>query len=130
MNARSSHQNQNGLCLKRENLLLVKMKEKKLLKIQPLPKVLSVQAIRSKQLRNIYNCYTRKATDTRRVLVSTCAVFTSLVVRALRGGLGRVRRVAPCTAGRDLTFKLVTENKPPSQTHKRTHRERITSRTS
>jgi hypothetical protein len=32
-------------------LLLLKMKEKKLLKIQPLPKVL--------QLRNIYNCYTR-----------------------------------------------------------------------
>jgi hypothetical protein len=25
--------------------------------IQPLPKVLRVQAIRSKQLRNIYNCY-------------------------------------------------------------------------
>ncbi len=40
----------------RENLLLVKMKEKKknLLKIQPLPKVLRVQAIRSKQIRNIY----------------------------------------------------------------------------
>ncbi len=33
------------------------MKEKKLLKIQPLPKVLRVQAIRSKQLRNIYYCY-------------------------------------------------------------------------
>ncbi len=38
---------------KKENLLLVKMKEK-LLKIQPLPKVLCVQAIRSKQLRNMY----------------------------------------------------------------------------
>ncbi len=36
----------------KENLLLVKMKEKNLLKIQPLPKVLRVQAIRSKQLRN------------------------------------------------------------------------------
>jgi hypothetical protein len=34
-----------------------KMKEKKLLKIQPVPKVLRVQAIRSKQLRNIYICY-------------------------------------------------------------------------
>ncbi len=34
-----------------------KMKEKKLLKIQPLPKVLRVQAIRSQQLRSIYNCY-------------------------------------------------------------------------
>ncbi len=33
------------------------MKEKKLLKIQPLPKVLRVQAIRSKQLRNMYNWY-------------------------------------------------------------------------
>ncbi len=33
------------------------MKEKNLIKIQPLPKVLRVQAIRSKQLRNIYNCY-------------------------------------------------------------------------
>ncbi len=33
----------------REKLFLVKMKEKKLLKIQPLPKVLRVQAIRSKQ---------------------------------------------------------------------------------
>jgi hypothetical protein len=35
------------------------MKEKKLLKIQPLPKVLRVQAIRSKQLRKIYKCYIR-----------------------------------------------------------------------
>ncbi len=35
-----------------ENLLLVKMKEENLLKIQPLPKVMRVQAIRSKQLRN------------------------------------------------------------------------------
>jgi hypothetical protein len=34
------------------NLFLVKMKEKELLKIQPLPKVLREQAIRSKQLRN------------------------------------------------------------------------------
>ncbi len=33
----------------KKNLLLVKMKEKKLLKIQQLPKVLRVQAIRSKQ---------------------------------------------------------------------------------
>jgi hypothetical protein len=33
-------------------LSLVKMKEKKLLKIQPLPKVLRVQAIKA-----IYNCY-------------------------------------------------------------------------
>jgi hypothetical protein len=33
-----------------EILLLVKMKEKKLIKIQPLPKVLRMQAIRSKQL--------------------------------------------------------------------------------
>ncbi len=39
------------------NLLLVKMKEKNLLKIQPLPKVLRMQAIRSKQLRNIYIRY-------------------------------------------------------------------------
>jgi hypothetical protein len=41
----------------RLTLLLVKIKEKKLLKIQPLPKALRVQAIRSKQIRNIYNCY-------------------------------------------------------------------------
>jgi hypothetical protein len=40
-----------------EYLLLVKMKEKNLLKIQPLPKVLRVQATRSKQLHNIYICY-------------------------------------------------------------------------
>jgi hypothetical protein len=33
-----------------ENLLLVKLKEKNLLKIQPLPTVLRMQAIRSKQL--------------------------------------------------------------------------------
>jgi hypothetical protein len=38
------------------------------------------------------------------VAVSRCAVFTSLVVRAFRGGLGSVRRVAPCNAGRDLTL--------------------------
>jgi hypothetical protein len=38
-------------------LLLVKMKEKNLLKMQPLPKVLRVQATRSKQLRNICICY-------------------------------------------------------------------------
>ncbi len=43
--------------IKKENLLLVKMKEKNLLIKQPLPKVLRVQAIRSKQLRNIYVCY-------------------------------------------------------------------------
>ncbi len=34
------------------------MKEKNLLKIQPLPKVLHMQAVRSKQLRNMYICYT------------------------------------------------------------------------
>ncbi len=43
--------------LYQENLLLVKMKEQNLLKIQPLPTLLRMQAIRSKQLRNIYICY-------------------------------------------------------------------------
>jgi hypothetical protein len=42
------------------------MKEKKLLKIRPLPKVLRVQAIRSKQLCNIYNCYILYGTRTKR----------------------------------------------------------------
>jgi hypothetical protein len=38
----------------KQNLLLVKGKEKNLLKIQPLPTALRMQAIRSKHLRNIY----------------------------------------------------------------------------
>jgi hypothetical protein len=39
------------------NLLQVKREDKNLLKTQPLPTALRMQAIRSKQLRNIYICY-------------------------------------------------------------------------
>jgi hypothetical protein len=49
----------------KRNLLLVKMKEKNLLKIQPLPKVLRMQIIRSKQLRNIYLLHTPEGVGTR-----------------------------------------------------------------
>jgi hypothetical protein len=53
------------------------MKEKNLLKIQPLPKVLRMQAIRLKQLRNIHICYIH-----RRVLSGV--VMAPLRMRPLR----------------------------------------------